>query len=148
MIARSVTETPIIMKVFFSYAEADRKIAESLATKLAEDGFEVWNPNRELLPGDNARLRAGRALEESDAMVVLLSPQANQSRFVRQDIEYALGSPRYKGRLVPVLVKPTEVDFWILKKFPMVTVGKDIGEGARKIAAYLRRGVQLAASEH
>jgi len=41
----------------------------------------------------------GKALEESDAMVVLLSPEAARSESVQREIDYALVSLNYKNKV-------------------------------------------------
>ena len=112
------------MKVFVSYAPADREVAKELASHLAKADFEVWDPAETLFPGDNWALQTGKALQESSAMVVLISPRSMKSDVVRHEIDYALGSARFKGRLIPVIVKPTKEMPWILKKFPMVRLGE------------------------
>lgn len=131
------------MKVFLSYAQADRDAARFLAEGLARFGHKVWDPADALFPGDNWALRIGKALQESEAMVVLLSPQAMRSDQVRQDIEYALRSAQYKGRLIPVLVKPTKDIPWILKRFPIVRFRRDRDEASRQVAEYVEHGFEL-----
>ena len=67
----------------------------------------------------------GRALEESEAMVVLLTPGAINTPNVRREIEYALGAKRYSNRLIPVAVgdraqlPPHEIP-WIVRRLPWV----------------------------
>ena len=68
------------------------------------------------MPGDNAASEISDALEGSDAVIVLVAPESMRSAWVRQEINFALGSPRYAGRLIPVLVKPTDEIPWILQK--------------------------------
>lgn len=103
------------MQVFLSYSEADRAFARKLSSRLSEQGLDVYDPNDDLFPGDNWPLKIGKALQESKAMVVLLSPDSMKSEWVRSEIEYALGDHNYKGRLFPVLVRPTHKIPWILR---------------------------------
>ena len=56
------------------------------------------------MPGDNFGHEIARALEESEAMVVLLTPEALHSPWVKWEIESALSGTRYRNRLIPVLV--------------------------------------------
>jgi hypothetical protein len=93
------------MNVFLSYAAEDQDLADSLRSQLSKAGFEVWDPIARLLPGDNVGTQIEAALEKSEAMVVLLSPKSQRSPFVNSEIQFALGSPRYKNRLIPVLVQ-------------------------------------------
>ncbi len=54
-------------------------IARQLAHRLSDAGLKVWIPEDEILPGDNWAKKVGQALEESDLMVVLVTPQAFES---------------------------------------------------------------------
>ena len=132
------------MKVFLSYTEADREVAREIASRLEEAGHDVWSADNALFPGENAALEAGKALDKAEAMVVLISPQAMKSSWVRREIEFALGTPQYRGRLIPVIVKPTADMPWILKKFPNVRLDKPIAESSREIADYVKHGFELA----
>ena len=131
------------MKIFLSYSSEDRVIAERLALQLKKGGLDIWDPAEALFPGDNWALHIGNALQESDAMVVLVSPHSMKSQWVRQEFEFAMGSDRYKGRLIPVLVKPTKDMPWILKRFPMVKIGHDLTEAIRKISEHVKHGFEL-----
>jgi len=131
------------MKVFLSHAESDREVGRKLAARLQEAGHRVWFAEDKLFPGDNWALQTGKALEESEAMVVLISPQAMKSSWVLREIEFALGMPQYRGRLIPVIIKPTAEMPWILKKFPMVRIGPRIDEASREINEYIRHGFEL-----
>ena len=94
------------MKVFLSYTpdEYGAAIAPVLGQMLSEHGYEVWDPEVEVFPGDNGSKAKGQALEKSDAMIVLLTPQYMLS-WSWQDLAYALGNERYRERVVAVLVE-------------------------------------------
>jgi hypothetical protein len=129
------------MKVFISHSHSDEKLARKVATILKDSGLEVWDDRREIMPGDNWAAKVAQALEESDAMVVLLTPDALRSSLVRREIEYALGEKGYSNRLIPVLVGPQEklleADLpWILQRLPGVKLDEldSEEEGLRQIA--------------
>src|ERR1044071_7274289 len=108
------------MQVFISYSEKDQKFAKELSSRLSAAGVRTWLAGENVLPSDNLPLEVGKALQKSDAMIVLLSPDAVESRFVRSEIRYALSSPKFEGRLIPVIVKPTKGIPWFLKSLPTV----------------------------
>ena len=126
------------MKVFLSYSAADRELARELVSRLRAEGFDVWQFD-ELAPGDNWALAIGKALEESDAMIVLLSPDAAKSEWVEREVEYALTSPRYKNRLLPVVVKPTRRIPWILRKLPLIRLYEDPVDGTDRVVDGVRQ---------
>jgi hypothetical protein len=84
------------------------------------EGFDVWDSESELFPGDNFASRIAEALESADAMVVLISPDALASQWVKHEIDFALGSSRLSGRLIPVIVRSTERLPWILQKLKTI----------------------------
>lgn len=127
------------MQVFLSYSAAERELAEGLARYLEREGFDVWYADARLFPGDNWSLAIGKALEDSDAMVVLLSPESAKSEWVQREIEFALSNPKYKNRLLPVIVKPTKSYPWILESFPIIRPSKNLAETSRRIATALKK---------
>ena len=111
------------MKVFLNYAYEDAAFAERVGDALMNSGLEVSDPVQEYLPGDNWASEVARALEESNAMVVLFTPAAVSSLDVKRNIEYALGAVNYSNRLIPVVVvdseavPETEIP-WIVRRMP------------------------------
>jgi len=67
------------MRVFLSYSQADAGVAKKLVAQLSEWGIQVWDPGEEVLPGANWALKIGQALQQSRAMIVLLSPNSTKS---------------------------------------------------------------------
>ena len=141
-----------IMKIFLSYAAADKKWAESLRKMLPVEleGLSgprkvmVWDPAIDVEPGENWRLESGKALEEADAIVVLLSPDSMKSEFVRQEIEYGLASPHFRGRVIPVLLKPTKDVPWILRKMPFIEAGLEWSTTVSRVADALKKSTAIA----
>ncbi len=92
------------MKVFISYSQKDEALASRVVASLEEAGLDAWFSKREIMPGDNWADKIAHGLRESDAMVVLLTPNALESDSQRWDIDYALSQRPFKRRLIPVLV--------------------------------------------
>ena len=134
-----------VMNVFLSYANADEKLAKKVGAGLKRAGLRVRDYRREMLPSTPRSEIAQRALRESDAMVVLLSPDSARSEQVRSEINYALSNYTFKNRLIPVLVGPPEripksgVP-WILWDFQMIKLPEhgNQDESIRQIARTLR----------
>src|SRR5260370_22716803 len=95
------------MKVFLSYDQHDEQTAKQLAEGLKRAGLNVWS-EREILPGDLWSDKVSKALRDSDAMVVLVTPEAANSKQVRWEIDYALSKAAFKNRLIPVVVGALE----------------------------------------
>ena len=121
------------MKVFISHAPTDEPLVKKIAAALEEAGLEVWDATRNLRPGDNFANGIGRALQESEAMVVLLTHDALRSDWVRREVDYALGEQSYARRLIPVLVgDPEELPMedvpWILRRLHMIKLDEPAKE--------------------
>ena len=117
------------MKVFLSYAHNDIALAKKIESALEDEGLQVWNAETEILPGDNFAEKISEALKASDAMVVLLTPESLNSKWIQWEIEYALSNKSYKRRVIPVLVGSEEsVSLesipWILRKLQMIRLSK------------------------
>jgi hypothetical protein len=127
------------MQVFLSYSNSDKELARDLAKGLSKYGHKVWFADQHLLPGDNWSLEVGKALENSDAMVVVLSgaSSAFASELQSREVQYALGSPHYSHRVIPVLVPPVESIPnrlpWILKNFAAIEASANPAEISRLI---------------
>lgn len=130
------------MNVFISYSHADEEWADELREQLPRVGTDkilVWDPAAEISPGENWALKQGRALEQADAVVVLLSPDSVKSESVRHEIEYVLSSPKFRDRLIPVMVKPTKEVPWFLRTLSLIDATRNRGDATRRIAAALKK---------
>lgn len=125
------------MKLFLSHARKDESLARELGERLARGGFTVWMSEDQIGPGENWAKKIGKALDESELMVILLTPKALESDWLRQSIEFAIGSKKYEGRVFSVFVGPTleaGKDLpWILLKLPHCQV-----ESARNFGAVVK----------
>lgn len=117
------------MKVFLSHSEVDSPWAASVSGVLEASGLEVWDPDRDVFPGDNWAAETAQALEEAEAMVVLLTPEGVGAPNVRRDMLYALGAKSYRNRLIPVVVGdfdslPAERIPWMVRRLPRVELDR------------------------
>lgn len=135
------------MRVFLSHSAADREVARELGDRLEAAGLDVWDAGSEVLPGDNAHLKIGEALQSSNAMVVVWSPEAVKSDAVQQEVQFALGSARYQGRLVSVISKPTRDIPPVLRRLPLVHLrGQSLKDASRRVLEVLKGDEQRKVS--
>jgi hypothetical protein len=134
------------MKVFISYSHKDAALAREIAGFLEGVGITPWYDEQEILPGDNWAEKVAQGLKESDAMVVLLSPDALRSdRHVQWEIGYALGEWAYNKRLITVMVGepeqfPKEGFPWILRRLKVIPLRQESHreESLRQLAQALK----------
>lgn len=130
------------MQVFISYAECDESVAKKIAAGLEKEGLKVWLDSR-ILPGQNWAELVSKALKESSAMVVLLTPASIRSSFVQREIDYALGDQTFRHRLIPVIVSeelPEKDIPWILQSLKTINLPKrgNFDKEIKKIADALK----------
>lgn len=94
--------------VFISYASSDRELALRLRDDLETIGAEAWQFDRSAVPGTDAWDSILACISKSDYFVVLLSPQAIQSRAVREEIDHAhywsLNGPERRPVAIPLIL--------------------------------------------
>jgi hypothetical protein len=122
--------------VFISYAQSDKELVQKVAQELRDEGLNVWDPDERILPGANWGKELNKALESALALVVFISPEAIASRSVSHEIEYALGARHLRGRLIPVMIRPTKDAPWILDSLQPVRYQSPVKTG-REIAQLL-----------
>jgi hypothetical protein len=115
------------MKVYISYPRTNSALAERIVKELDQAGLDVWFDEREIFPGDNWAGKISEALKESDAMVVVLTPDILKSGWVQHEISYALGEKHFNGRVIPVFVGspesfPENSVPWILRHLKAVNL--------------------------
>ena len=92
------------MKVFITHSHGNRPLVRQVVKTLKQAGLDVWDDEYDTYPSDNWAKVTGEALEQSDAMVVLITPDALDSLIVSRDIGFALSNIQFEYRVVPVLV--------------------------------------------
>ena len=125
----------IVMRVFISYSSEDEKLAEGVRKRLRLAGHDVFDPAADLFPGDNWLTKTGEALESSDAVIFLLSPQAAKSPNIRREIEFTLSGSKFKGRLLPVIFSTaTHAVPWILKRLNYMELSPKVSSNPERAA--------------
>lgn len=133
------------MQVFISYARKDAKWATKIAAWLSRAKVSYFLDQDELYPGDNWQLKIGQALEASQGMVVLVSPDYVSSDFARAELEFALGQPQFEWRVFPVLIRPTPKRKipWIFNQFQMLDATHDPEQAEEQLVSMVRKKAKL-----
>ena len=93
-------------QIFLSYSHSDTKFMYQVKERLEKAGYQVWIDETGLTPGTKSWTSTIEdAIEKSDALVVLLSPDAKESEWVRAEIHYARV---YNLRVIPLFIRGTE----------------------------------------
>jgi hypothetical protein len=132
-----LAEAAFDAKVFLSYAREDAEFAVKLEKDLFLFGFDVWIDQGSLRVGDNWPDKIKEAIDESQAVVVILSPNVEPTSWVHQEVDRA---QKKKKLLVPVVYQAGELPAHLAEKFGTIEYGKLFGR-KYKAALYQLAGV-------
>ena len=89
---------------FISYQNTDSDFAGYLMLQLERASIDTWMDKERLRPGYDWSEDIDKAIQDSFAMIVVMSPDARASEYVTYEWAYA---PRRRHRVIPVLLKDT-----------------------------------------
>jgi len=93
---------------FISYSRADTSQKQNIIKQLRARGVNLWVDIENLIPGTPAWEREiERAIRSAKGIIVLLSPDSNNSEWVRREISFA---EQHEKRIFPVLIEGDEDD--------------------------------------
>ena len=91
--------------IFVSYKHEEQDFVEMLIHQLQAAGFPVWVDSEQLRAGENWREAINFAIQDSFALILVISPEAKASQYVTYEWAYAQGA---NIKVIPVLLKDTE----------------------------------------
>jgi TIR domain len=96
---------PVGYSAFISHASDEAEIASKVCSQLESTGFRCWIAPRDVRPGQDYPEEIIRGIEQSKCLVLILSQKANNSKFVRSEVEraYSKGKPVFPVRIEEVL---------------------------------------------
>lgn len=93
--------------IFVSYSRKNQENAQQVVDRLRGEGFVVWQDISNIRGGDVWLTAIRQGIQDCDAMVLLWSAQAKESRFVQDEIDHAL----FKNKvIVPIFLDDTPAD--------------------------------------
>jgi len=121
-------------EVFLSHSSADSAMAQRLAATLSNHGIPVFFGPQIIIGAQQWQNEILQALRRCDWFVVLLSPDAIQSMWVKREVAYALRDSRYEDRIVPLQYKPCDLESleW-LTLYQMINFDGDFATGCRDL---------------
>jgi serine/threonine-protein kinase len=105
--------------VFISYSQHDKEYVQRLKTYLQENNLQVWFDER-IEHGDHWFNDINEAIKSSPAVIVVMSPDAEQSEWVHKEI---LLAKRYRKPIFPLLLRGEELPILIDLQFEDVRTG-------------------------
>jgi hypothetical protein len=132
---------PIPEKLFLSHASADRPFVNKLATFLGTRKIPFWYSKRHVVGAQQWHDEIGKALKRCDWFLVVISPAAVRSKWVKRELMYALNEDRYENRIIPLFYKPcdTEALSWTLASLQRVDFSKNFDQSCQELIKIWRR---------
>ncbi len=89
---------------------------------LIAHGVPVWFSPKHILGGQQWQDEIGRSLKRCSWFLVLLTPYAVESIWVKRELNHAMRAKRYDGRILPLLFEPCDYETlnWVLPQFQMI----------------------------
>ena len=93
--------------IFLSYSREDSDLMNHLKDDFEQIGFTVWT-DANIQPGSPSwKVTIEQAIRDADCIVVIFSPSAAQSKWVRAELDFAEAQEK---SIFPVLAKGTSAD--------------------------------------
>jgi hypothetical protein len=122
-------------EVFLSHSSQDRAFATALAETMRQHGVPVWYSPTNILGAQQWQEEIGAALRRCDWFVIILSPNALSSLWVKRELSYALQERRFDRKISPLVLVPGDYTSlsWTLPQFQMIRYDEDIHAGHREL---------------
>ncbi len=122
------------MPVFISYSHSDELIVNKLAAHLVKHNANVWVDTWELNVGDSILNRVQDAIQESSALLVILSKTSVESEWCKKELSAGLMRELDEKRVVvlPVLVEDCEIPLFLKEKM-YADLRTDFNVGLHKV---------------
>lgn len=115
--------------VFISYHHSNKEIAKKIATELKKISGHVWMDEFEISIGDSITEKIDSGLKSSDYFLILLSEEANKSRWSERELSNAL---KLGKTILPVKIDTSEVPKSIAD-IAYADISKSFESGMKKI---------------
>ena len=122
-------------EVFLSHSSKDRAFVVRLAGILKRHGIKYWYSATHIVAAKQWHDEIGRALKRCGWFLVVLTPEAVESVWVKRELLFALNDDRYNERIIPILRKPCKYGrlSWTLPEFQLVDFTGDFDLGCRQL---------------
>ena len=117
------------MSVFISYSRSDSAFVNDLATRLREAGCKVWQDISGLRGGQTWASEIDRAVRDSDALIVVLSPDSSASEWVQKETLLAM---KLHKPIVPILLRETEIPVQLVN-LQFIDFREDTAEATQRL---------------
>ncbi len=130
--------------VFISHSTSDRNIAERIAIGVKTFGYKVFYAEWGIDPPESIVAKIEEALAKTDTLLILLSPNAVNSRWVKKELSSTL-MRQLSGqnvRVVPILLADCDIPA-LLSDIQYIDMRDDFEAGFIKLLGVLRQRIKV-----
>lgn len=122
-------------EIFLSHSDRDRQFVMELADMLRRHGLPVWYSRTNIRGARQWHDEIGAALNRCDWFVLVLSPSAVESIWVKRELLFSLEQERFEGKIIPVLFRPCDYErlSWTLSAIQMIDFTQTFDQGCRDL---------------
>jgi len=112
----------IPQEAFLSHSSKNREFVSHLANELRRHGVPVWYSETNILGAQQWHDEIGKALRRCDWFIIVLSPDAVDSMWVKRELIFTLQDQRFEDKILPILYQPCEYTklSWVLPSFQII----------------------------
>ena len=122
-------------KVFLSHSHQDRAFVEKLAAVLKRHRISYWYSGTDIVGAQQWHDEIGSALAKCNWLLLVLTPAAVRSEWVKLELFHALDEHRYRKHIIPLLRKPCNLKklSWTLNSFQRVDFTGNFDEACQQL---------------
>ena len=122
-------------EVFLSHSSVDRAFVTQLAKVMRGHGIPVWYSETNIRGAQQWHDEIGAALRRCDWLILVLSPNAVASKWVKRELLFCLQEDRFDGRIIQIINKTCEHDdlSWTLSQLQMVDFRNHFDTACREL---------------
>lgn len=131
-------------EVFLSHSSKDREIATEVAELIRSHGIPVWYSKTNIVGAQQWHDEIGAALKRCNWFVLILSPNAVRSVWVKNELLFALNQRRFKNKIIPLLYKPCNYErlSWTLSNYQIIDFRESRQDSYRELLRVWGLGYQ------
>ena len=133
-------------EVFLSHSDRDRQFVTVLADMLRRHGIPVWYSRTNILGAQQWHDAIGAALRRCAWFVLVLSPNAVESIWVKRELLFSLQQNRFEDKILPLLSQSCAYErlSWTLSLLQMIDSTQTFEQGCRDLLRVLGLGYMSA----
>lgn len=122
-------------EVFLSHANTDHQFAKWLKSELHRHGIAVWYSETQIIGAQQWHDEIGKGLNRCDWFLLVLSPSAVRSTWVKRELLFALEHSHFNQRIIPAIFRACDMKklSWTLSSMQNVDFSKSRAVGLSEL---------------